>query len=101
MGEKIRGRLVIIGGAEDKEGPCLILRRFLKLAGGEEATVAIVTTATEQPQQVAAEYDRLFLRLGAAQVVHLDVSDRTAAGGWLMTYLKCRGFFLLEVTNCA
>lgn len=81
MGEKIRGRLLIIGGAEDKEGSCLILRRFLELAGGERASVALITTATHRPQEVATEYHRLFLRLGANGVIHLNVCDRAEAAG--------------------
>jgi cyanophycinase len=80
MGEKIRGKLLVIGGAEDKEGPCLILRRFLELAGGDKAKVAVVTTATERPYQVASEYSRLFLRLGATNVIPINICDRKAAG---------------------
>lgn len=80
MGEKVRERVLVIGGAEDKEGSCLILRRFLELAGGDRASVAILTTATERPHEVATEYRRLFLRFGADQVIHLNVSDRAEAG---------------------
>jgi cyanophycinase len=31
--EQQLGSLVIIGGAEDKEGDCLVLREFLRAAG--------------------------------------------------------------------
>lgn len=79
MGDKVGGTLVIIGGAEDKEGPCEILRSFLRLAGGEEAHVAVITTATEKADEVGAQYCRVFYRLGAARVRHLDVPDRKAA----------------------
>jgi cyanophycinase len=79
MGDKVKGTLVIIGGAEDKDGPCEILGRFLLLAGGKEARLAVITTATESPQEVGREYSRLFYRLGAADVFHLDVPDRAAA----------------------
>jgi len=30
-----RGQLVIIGGAEDKEGDCKVLREFVRRAGGK------------------------------------------------------------------
>lgn len=79
MSAKVKGNLVIIGGAEDKAGQCTILRRFLSLAGGEKAEVAVLTTATEKAEEVGAEYSRLFYRLGAAQVRHLDVPDRETA----------------------
>jgi cyanophycinase-like exopeptidase len=43
------GSLLIIGGNEDKQGDCVILRRFVAMAGGREARIALVTTATERP----------------------------------------------------
>ena len=40
------GQLIIIGGAEDKEGDCTILREFVRRAGGREARIVIMTVAT-------------------------------------------------------
>ena len=34
MGEKVRGYLVIIGGAEDKSGECRILKHTVQMIGG-------------------------------------------------------------------
>lgn len=73
------GRLVIIGGAEDKEGDCLILREVVKLAGAREARLLVLTAATLQPQQVGSIYREVFARLGAAEVGVLDISDRLQA----------------------
>ncbi len=73
------GRLVIIGGAEDKEDDCVILREVVKLAGAREARLLVLTAATSQPQQVGAVYRQVFTRLGAAEVGVLDISDRLQA----------------------
>lgn len=77
--QEINGKLVIIGGAEDKEGSCLILRKFLDLAGGEEARVIVLTAATEAPKEVGNLYRKVFTGLGCAKVEVLDVPDRTTA----------------------
>jgi cyanophycinase len=73
------GPLVIIGGAEDKTGECRILREFLRLGGGAEARVLVMTVATELPIEVGMDYVEVFKRLGAADVRTFDVSDRKAA----------------------
>ena len=79
MIDAAKGTLVIIGGAEDKDGQAVILRRFLELAGGEKARLAVITTATEEPEIVGKDYDRIFSRLGAKEVIHLDISTRRSA----------------------
>lgn len=79
MGEKITGKLLIIGGAEDKTGECTILKRFLQLAKGEESKIVIMTTATEKPKEVGQEYEEIFLRLGAQRVNALPVNTRADA----------------------
>jgi len=79
MNDYVEGRLLIIGGAEDKKGECKILKRFIQEAGGKESSVVVLTAATELPEQVGAEYKELFERLGAAQVKVLDIDERTAA----------------------
>jgi cyanophycinase len=68
---EIKRQLVIIGGAEDKEGDCQILREFVRRAGGTKARIAIMTAATELPREVGENYIRVFERLGAEDVVYL------------------------------
>ncbi|MGE5575957.1 MAG: cyanophycinase [Syntrophothermus sp.] len=77
--EKVQGTLVIIGGAEDKDGDCLILRRFAKIAGGAEARIAVMTSATEEPETVGKQYKALFEELGAGVVEILHVNSRAEA----------------------
>ena len=79
MSEHVDGKLMIIGGAEDKKGECRILRRFLQEAGGRDSRITVLTAATEYPQQVGTEYKGIFQALGAKQVDILDVSNRSQA----------------------
>ncbi|MBP2636770.1 MAG: cphB [Firmicutes bacterium] len=76
---KEAGSLLIIGGHEDKSGECLILRRFIDMAGGRDSRIVIVATATDQPRLVGNEYRDLFSDLGAAVVAVMAVNDRETA----------------------
>lgn len=66
------GQLVIIGGAEDKEGECKILREFVRRAGGLQAKVVVMTVATGLPGEVGAQYTSIFERLGVESVKVVD-----------------------------
>src|SRR5687767_3926895 len=77
-----RGSLVIVGGGERSKE---MMRRFVELAGGRGARVAVVPNASSDPEEtgraVAAELDSLGAR---AFVHHLDRAAATApatAGG--------------------
>mgnify|MGYP002778696607 CR=1 FL=1 len=74
-----RGALVIIGGAEDKEGECQVLREFVRRAGGTKARIVIMTAATELPRDVGENYIRVFERLGAEDVRIVDTETREDA----------------------
>ncbi|MBW4667823.1 MAG: cyanophycinase [Cyanomargarita calcarea GSE-NOS-MK-12-04C] len=79
MASEIKGQLVIIGGAEDKEGDCQILREFVRRAGGTKAHVVIITAATELPREVGENYIRVFERLGAEEARIIDTETRKDA----------------------
>lgn len=79
MSEHVAGKLLIIGGAEDKEKDCTILKRFITEAGERESVITVLTVATEYPQQVGSQYKGLFTKLGAKKVQVLDVADRMQA----------------------
>jgi cyanophycinase len=68
------GRLVIIGGHEDKANEKLILRRVAQLVGSGKLVVA--TLATSEPAASWHEYERVFRGLGVRHVFHLDVTER-------------------------
>jgi cyanophycinase len=73
-----RGWIVPIGGAEDKENSPAILRRFVQLAGGANADIVVIPTAS-QLRDTGARYERLFGDLGAERVSAIDFDTRRDA----------------------
>ena len=63
------GPLMVIGGAEDKTGPRQILGRFARLAGGSEARIAVIATASSLGDEIVGAYREAFGRLGVTDVV--------------------------------
>lgn len=76
---EISGQLLIIGGAEDKEGDRTILREFVRRAGGLQARIAVMTVATGLPGEVGEQYLSIFERLGVADVRVVDTAERRDA----------------------
>jgi cyanophycinase len=72
-----KGRLILIGGAEDREGEMLILQQVAARARG--GRLAVITAASSEPAQMWSMYRRIFDTLGAKDVVHVEVEDRDAA----------------------
>lgn len=77
--QNAQGKLVIIGGAEDKDGDCKVLREFVRCAGGISARIAVITAATSLPREVGDEYIRVFERLGVSDVKVIDTEVREDA----------------------
>lgn len=73
------GDLVIIGGAEDREGECRILREFVRRAGGLQSRIVVMTVATGLPGEVGEQYIGIFKRLGAEDVRVVDTARREDA----------------------
>jgi len=73
--------LLIIGGAEDKVGRATILRRFVRLAGGRNARIVLIPTASSFPAEVVETYTTAFGRLGATEVTVVNPGSRIAACG--------------------
>lgn len=71
--------LLIIGGAEDKLGRATVLRRFIRLAGGRKARVAVIPSASSVPEEVVEVYTTIFRRLGAAEVTAVAPQSRLGA----------------------
>jgi cyanophycinase len=74
-----RGRLVAIGGAEDRTSELAILTRVMELAPTGNRTVAVIATASGVPDEVLPIYEAAFERLGASTVHLLALRDRDAA----------------------
>jgi cyanophycinase len=77
----VPGRMLIIGGAEDRCCGAGVLERFVSLCGGGKARIVLITTATGRPDQVVAEYERVFRKLGVRHVTELEISGRADADG--------------------
>lgn len=75
MAANQRGQLVIIGGAEETDGDCLILREFVRRAGGIRAKIVILTAASSLPGEVGQEYIEVFERLGAERIEVVDTRN--------------------------
>jgi cyanophycinase len=75
------GRLLIIGGAEDRCCGAGLLERFVELCGGERARIVLVTTATDVPEEVHADYERVFRKLGVYHTRELRLHGRGDADG--------------------
>ena len=78
MEENKRGILVIIGGAEDKENQCTILKENSQ-AGRKRGKLVVLTAATEYPSQVGKEYKDIFTQLGISNVDALHIEKREDA----------------------
>jgi cyanophycinase len=68
-----------IGGAEDKLGRRTVLSEFVALAGGTDARIAVVATASSLGPEIVEVYDALFRKLGAAEVVSARPESREEA----------------------
>src|SRR3954451_23006422 len=73
------GPLIAIGGAEDKLGRRTVLKTFVSLAGGADARIAVVPTASSLGPEIVDVYDALFRRLGARDVVAVRPETREQA----------------------
>lgn len=73
------GYLLIIGGGEDMARGAGVLDRFAGLCGGAGARIVMITTATGQPGEVLAEYQKVFRKLGVKHVSELPISGRADA----------------------
>lgn len=79
------GHVIIIGGAEDKVRDRVILSRFATLAGGRDASVAVISTASSLGLEAGERYKQVLGDLGVSRVrtIHAvtrgQANDETAA----------------------
>ena len=76
MNDDLSGNLIIIGGAEDKEGKKEILKRVCNSIDRDKDTLLIATIATEYPEEAAKKYKEVFSDLEVKNIKVLDISDR-------------------------
>ena len=74
-----RGRIIAIGGNEDKANELIVLKRVIQEIGKTEFKVGVITTASVEPEQREKDYRQAFAILGASHIEILDIQDRTRA----------------------
>lgn len=77
------GKLMIVGGAETRNRSGRILSRFIGLTDREAPVVLFIDAASRSPGRMADEYRRLFLDLGAADVLYPRLARSSDASNWL------------------
>src|SRR3954465_2390943 len=75
--ERPKGRLILIGGAEDRQGEMTILKQVAARAHG--GRLAVVPAATREPEEMWTMYHRIFQKLGVKDTVHVDIQNRDDA----------------------
>lgn len=73
------GNLIIIGGAEDKNDDCEILKVIVDKTKEKGGTLIVLTAATDYPDEVGASYRRVFNKLGYNNVEIIDIKTRDDA----------------------
>ena len=93
---KTQGRLVIIGGAEDRKQDRIILRKFLELSGGANAKIRVVNAASGVPDVVWASYQAVFQDLGAlnCEVVPMLTRDDASKPEVISQLAEADGIFI-------
>lgn len=79
MNDILSGNLIIIGGAEDKEGKKEILTRVCNSIDKNKDILLIATIATEYPKEAAIKYKEVFGELKVKNIKVLDISERRDA----------------------
>jgi cyanophycinase len=90
------GPVMVIGGAEDKLKDRLILSRFLDLAGGADARIVVIGTASSLGEVATDLYRELFDHIGCTHVTGLRPLTREEANDPAAetTVRKATGIFL-------
>jgi len=71
--------LIPIGGNEKKSPDSEIFREMVELAGGSKAKIVVVPTASEEPNERARDYEKLFSAF-TPETRTIHIGERTDAG---------------------
>jgi len=98
-----KGHLVLIGGGDK---PPEVMRKFVELAGGKDAPIVMIPTASSEAD-AAAYYEKLFREeYGCTNAVSLDIRKKADAvrADWAALARNARGVFFgggdqIRITN--
>ena len=75
------GRLLVIGGAEDRgdRDTWRILPRLVDMAGGDEARILVCGSSSKDPERIERIYKEQFESLGVKEVFESEIENRAMA----------------------
>lgn len=74
---KVKGHLIIIGGGSPR--PVIAMQKFVELAGGTQARIAIIPMASERYRENGQNYQKEFQALGAKKARAFYILDNQSA----------------------
>ncbi|HEY9701598.1 MAG TPA: cyanophycinase [Allocoleopsis sp.] len=88
--------ILVIGGAEDKVHGREILHTFFHRAGGPEAKIGVIPSASREPAILGERYRTIFTEMGAKDIAVLDIRERQQShNAEYQEYVKdCSAIFL-------
>jgi cyanophycinase len=94
--QQTKTSILVIGGAEDKVHGREILQTFFNRAGGENAQLAIVPSASREPAIQGERYQRIFEEMGAKTLKVFDIRERhhCEEPQWHSYLEECTGVFM-------
>lgn len=96
MPQLTKTAVMIIGGAEDKVHGRQILYTFFNRAGGTDARIAVIPSASRDPEAIGNRYREIFTDMGAKSIEILDIRDRSEGdhADWQAYVNDCTGVFM-------
>ncbi len=96
MPQLTKTAIMVIGGAEDKIHGKEILYSFFARAGGSNARIAIIPSASREPAIIGVRYNTIFEDMGAKSIAVLDIREREHCDDpvWQNYIETCTGIFL-------
>ncbi|TVU53347.1 MAG: cyanophycinase [Arthrospira sp. PLM2.Bin9] len=76
INQETQTSILVIGGAEDKVHGREILQTFFSRAGGENAQLAIIPSASREPSIQGERYQKIFETMGAKTLKVFDIRER-------------------------
>lgn len=68
-----QGRLIAIGGNEDRAEDLVVLKRVVQEVGKTDYKVGVITTASREPEQRGKDYYKVFTALGSSGIEILKI----------------------------
>lgn len=74
-----KGLLVAVGGNEDKKQDLYVLRRMVQLCEKSPVNIEIITTASEEPEEMQKMYSSAFLKIDDTRIEFIHIRNREQA----------------------